>query len=769
MPFAKPIHRILWRTFILGALVVGVSTSIWVFLNPGPVPLLGRLLSLVGASTTVLVCWTIYTLTYHTRQVAREVTARTQELQQVSLRLRQITDNAFDLIAIVDNTGMMEDINVTLERLLGYKAPELLGIPFLDLVSHNHRSDAKKMLDEVFSGRPSIQTQFKLKHKDGQFICADIMTKGIFNAHMEVTAAVVHCRDITARHEIQSSLAHAEQRFKDFADTSSDWLWEIDPSMNFTYMSPGVGHTLGFTADEAMRRLKFTDMFKLEKGAAAEALRLLTQRQEAFSDIEFWTATKSQQRVCLRVSGVPVYDKKGIFIGYRGAATNVTIGKQDQENLTRMATTDQLTGLYNRSRFMQELGRAQSIAEAQNHSGALVVMNLDRFQAINDTHGHQVGDELLIQISKLLRKTMRTTDVLGRLGGDDFGVIMHSITPTEAREKVEDLLEKLTHKKFKVSGKQLTTTLSAGMVMYPTAGRDASQVMVMADFAMYRAKDLGRNRLYFDQSSKPIFHRMNIEWVEKLHHALENDRIRMVYQPMVPTRKGQSLIYEALLRVKDADGTLLPPTAYIEAAEQFGLIHQLDMAIMHRCFDELCRFDAKDKRLMVSINVSGLNIGDARFLKGLEGLLAAHADKVNPSQLIFEMTETAAMRDLSEAKAFVNALKKLGCSFAIDDFGAGFTSFSYIRQLKVDYVKIDGAFIKNIDKSEEDRLFVKALVDLAQGLHIKTIAEFVETKDAMVYLQTLGVDFVQGYYLSKPQPDLDEVTKNFAGRCTSNF
>lgn len=754
---------------MLSALVVGLSMSAWIVMNPGPEPLLAWMLGATGILTTALICWTIFTLSNHGQQVAREVAARTKELEQASLRLRQITDNAFDLIAIVDGAGFIEDANVTLSRILGYSGDELSQVPFLDIVADPDRPQAKRMLDEVLSGRPSVQLQFKLKHKNGHSVHAEVLAKGLFNSNWEFSSVVLHCRDITVRRGVQAALAHAEQRFKDFADASTDWLWEIDQAMNFTYISQGVGNTLGFNAEEVMNRLKFTDMFKLEKGAAAEALRNLTQQQEAFHDIEFWTAAKNKQRVCLRVSGVPVYDGQGVFIGYRGAATNVTAGKQDQENLTRLATTDQLTGLYNRSRFIQELERAQAIAERQSNTGVLVLIDLDRFKAINDNHGHQAGDELLVQVSKHLRKALRATDVLGRLGGDEFGAIMHNITPAEAREKVEELLEKFSHTKFKTAGKSTTITVSVGMVVYPHAGRDASQLMVMADLAMYRAKDLGRNRLFFDESAQPLLKSVNIEWVEKLHHALESDSISMVFQPMIPTHEGEGQIYEALLRVKDGTGKLLPPAPFIEAAEQFGMIHQLDMAIMHRCFEELGRLGAKGKRLMISINVSGLNIGDARFLKGLRSLLATHDDKVDPDQLIFEMTETAAMRDLKEAKAFVADLKKLGCHFAIDDFGAGFTSFSYIRQLKVDYVKIDGAFIKNIDKSEEDRLFVKALVELAQGLKIKTIAEFVETKEAMTYLQKLGVDFVQGYYLGKPMPNLTDVAKTFDGRSAASF
>ncbi len=724
----------------------------------------GIIFSAVVLLITMFLIWILWTQYTISALIRSEVITRTKELEQASRRFRLITDNAYDLIAIVSIRGDFEYINSAYNRVLGYSRKLVFGQSILDFVHEDDGSYLKKAIDAVINGRPVSEVSFRMRSKKNDWIHLEAVAKGIFDNSWNLTSIVIHCRDVTARKKYADELARSEQRFKDFADSSADWLWEVSNDFVFSYVSPGVKSTLGYTPQDMMGCTIFDALFANGDNASRELLEGLAKRHQPYRELEFWTRTKMGERVCLRLSGIPVFDKDGNFSGYRGAATNITASKIDRENMLRLATTDHLTGLLNRNRFMEELEHTIALSRRHNTEGVVLFIDLDRFKVVNDTHGHEAGDLVIKDFSSVLKKSVRSTDIISRIAGDEFAVIMHNVDIKKAAEKVSELIACVNKMRVDYKGTNLQVTISVGMAGYPQAGKDASQILTSADLAMYKAKDMGRNRLYIDEGmlvsdKNNATMREQLEWIDRLRESLDKDKFEMHFQPIVPCNKGSHVIYEALIRLRDENGKLGAPALFIDAAEHFGMIRDLDKAVVERCIKMQAELSKKDKNVVLSINLSGMSFGDNELLQCMKKFFKKY--KADPTKFIFEVTETAAMRDINEAQSFVSGLKKMGSKFALDDFGVGFSSFFYIKHLEVDYIKIDGSYIRNLDTSSEDRLFVKSLVDLASGLGIETVAEFVENQSILDELKNMNVTYAQGFHLSKPEKDIEALFDTF--------
>ncbi|MFZ2587517.1 MAG: EAL domain-containing protein, partial [Alphaproteobacteria bacterium] len=519
---------------------------------------------------------------------------------------------------------------------------------------------------------------------------------------------------------------------------------------------------LGYEPEALVGVAQAAVLFGDEVSPMRDLMASRAERREPYRDLEFWTHSKGGDRVCVRVSGVPVMDEAGAFKGYRGAASNITASKLDRENMYRMATSDQLTGLLNRTRFKEELERAVMLSQRHHTTGVMMFIDLDRFKEVNDTHGHEAGDRILQGVAEILRSQMRSTDVVARLGGDEFGIIMHNIDMKTASGKVEKIIERVKAMSLDYNGARLTTTMSIGMVKYPQDEKGVDHLIMTADMAMYRAKDMGRNRLFVDDDDETTEAagsvREQLKWVERLKVCLETNDFEMHYQAIVPAKPHQRPLFEALLRIYDSTGKVGNPALYIDAAEHFGLIQHLDMAVTRRVLETQLALMRDGVDCDMSINLSCRSLGDETVMAKLKQMLVEIP--VDPNRILFEVTETMAlhdpaeMRDIGEIHAFITELRALGFRFALDDFGSGFTSFKYLRVLDVDVVKIDGEFVKNIVGNAEDRLFVKHMVQLCQGMGIMVIAEFVEDVPIMDVLLELGVDYGQGWLFAKPRPDI---------------
>ncbi|MBA4143157.1 MAG: EAL domain-containing protein [Nitrosospira sp.] len=434
---------------------------------------------------------------------------------------------------------------------------------------------------------------------------------------------------------------------------------------------------------------------------------------------------------------------------------DMTEHKRTEGRLAWLADHDPLTDLFNRRRFQEELEQMLNLAARYKHSGALLFFDLDQFKYINDTSGHQAGDALLKMIAHMLLGSIRSVDILGRLGGDEFAVILPQTTAEGAIEVAKTALACLNEGKITIGGRTHKASASVGIALFPEHGNNVHDLLAAADLAMYQAKEAGRGGWHLFSDEEKTRERMHtlVYWKEKIEHALLHDQFLFYFQPIMRIRDKTIDHYEVLLRMLDNDGTILVPHLFIPAAEQTGLIHAIDHMVLKKSIAHSAEIKRRGHDVRFSINLSAHAFHDPELLSILTGAFAQHG--ADPSGFMFEITETAALEDLPAARTLMETIKKLGCSFTLDDFGVGFSSFYYIRQLPIDIVKIDGSFIRNLADSPDDQILVKALCEVARGFGKKTTAEFVETAATFALLEKMEVDYAQGYLIGTPLPAHD--------------
>ncbi len=426
-----------------------------------------------------------------------------------------------------------------------------------------------------------------------------------------------------------------------------------------------------------------------------------------------------------------------------------------EKRIVWMAEHDPLTDLCNRRKFTEEFEKSLQTAIRYQHNSTLLLLDLDRFKDINDTSGHRAGDEALKLVAKALNRITRFTDFVARLSGDEFAVIMPESDEAGAITLSEKILAELSTIHLNYASVRHTISASIGIVNYPLQDATTNELMGFADLAMYRAKANGKGRYHIfsldDQSREQLQKR--VYWKQKIEEALENHLFVLYFQPILNLSNHEIQHYEVLVRMRNPDTQEITlPGKFIEIAEEVGLIQSIDHYVLHHSIKKLGELQKQGSKVEFAINLSGAVVDTPVLLPYLKKLIKRF--DVDPSALIFEVTETVAVANLYQAKLMMTAIKSLGCRFSLDDFGVGFASFNYMRELPIDIIKIDGIFIKNLDINADDQLFVKALIDVAKGLGRKTIAEFVENEAILTILRNYGVDFAQGFYIGKPQQDL---------------
>lgn len=427
--------------------------------------------------------------------------------------------------------------------------------------------------------------------------------------------------------------------------------------------------------------------------------------------------------------------------------------------LTYYATHDSLTGLVNRREFEDRMGQALLSARQNGGVHALCFMDLDHFKIVNDTCGHDAGDELLRQVASLLKYKIREGDTLARVGGDEFGLLLENCQLERALEIGHLLCETIRAFRFSWSGKTFTIGASIGIVVINRASDNVSSVLSRADSACYSAKDRGRNQVYVyrERDEAPGTASAGKGWATRINEALENDDFCIYYQPIAPLQKHRddgTRYFEALLRLRQADGEVILPMAFIPAAERYNMMQSIDRWVIQRCFTDYRKLmDHAQPNMpphVISINLSGHSLCDDKFSKFLEDQFAVFG--IPPQRIYFEITETAAITNLSKAVALIEKQKRIGCKFLLDDFGTGLSSFSYLKNLPVDGVKIDGVFVRDMLADRTDYAMVEAINTIGHVMGLYTIAEYVENEMTLNVLREMGVDYAQGHFVGVPLP-----------------
>lgn len=446
-----------------------------------------------------------------------------------------------------------------------------------------------------------------------------------------------------------------------------------------------------------------------------------------------------------------VRDDRGRALHLVSQVQDISERKELAQRLEYLIDHDFLTGLVNRRRFEQELSREAERVARYGAPSAVLVIDLDNFKDVNDAFGHKAGDDLLKGVAGAVRHRIRQTDLLARIGGDEFAVLLPQTDIDQAQVAADGLVKAMGRHVAVLGDRSIHVTASVGLAMFD--GLSAAEVLACADLAMYEAKQAGRNRFALYDPARGRRGRVSarLAEVESLRTALEEDRFVVYGQPILDLREGAVRRYEVLLRLRDEEsGELLAPNRFLYVAERLGLIQDIDGWVVRRAIELIAELERAGRRLVLHVNLSGRSIGDPRMAALTESALTEAG--IDPSRLVIELTETAAIANIEAAKDFAHRLRARGCRLALDDFGAGFGSFFYLKNLPFDYFKIDGDFIRGIASSSMDQLVVGAIVGIARGMGKKTIAEFVTDDETLRLLAKAGVDYAQGYHVGRPRP-----------------
>jgi diguanylate cyclase (GGDEF)-like protein len=423
--------------------------------------------------------------------------------------------------------------------------------------------------------------------------------------------------------------------------------------------------------------------------------------------------------------------------------------EESHTDLAYLASHDPLTRLYNRRRF--EIALKRAIADTPGY-GTLLWIDIDHFKDVNDSLGHAAGDELLAKFADVLAGSLRGDGTIARLGGDEFGVLIVGCRIEDGIGAANRLLEKLSATVFTVAKRDVRVSASIGIASFPDNGQAADDLLARSDLAMYRAKGMGRNTIAVFTSEDELQSEMaeRIMMAEQILEALREDQFELWAQPVRSTRDEATPTYELLLRLVKPDGAVIMPNRIIPVAERIGLIRDIDRWVVKRGIRMLAEESAAGRQTCFAVNLSGTAFSDGDLL----GLVRDEIERcgIDARRLIIEITETTAISDIQHAKDFIDEIKKLGCRFSLDDFGAGSSSFAYLKHLPIDYLKIDGALVKNLERDTVDEHFVRAIIEMCKGLGIPTVAEFVENDQLYRRVRELGVDFAQGYGIGHPLP-----------------
>ncbi|OUS23597.1 hypothetical protein A9Q99_26465 [Gammaproteobacteria bacterium 45_16_T64] len=425
------------------------------------------------------------------------------------------------------------------------------------------------------------------------------------------------------------------------------------------------------------------------------------------------------------------------------------------ERLRLQTSKDALTNLYNRQEFEKQIKISLDSAKRKGHGHSFLLVDLDQFKVINESCGHHAGDELLRQLARLLESKVRTYDVVARMGGDEFAIMLKNCNEVGANSIAESILESIREFRFVWDGKIFSLTASIGIVLISSAIKHVQTVLSYADFAVHAAKDGGKNRIQlYDKNQKNLAHQHEqLEWVTKINYALEHDLLVLSSQKICPisTAAGTQTHFEMLVRMLGQDGKIIPPGAFLPAAERYNLMPQIDRWVIKSAFRWLAANAGKRSVYtgLCSINLSGHSISDETFFQFVDEQF--QRTKIPGNLICFEITESMAIYNLAQTLEFIHKFKAFGCKFALDDFGSGFSSYGYLKSLPVDFLKIDGSFVRQMINDPVDLAMVKSINEVGHVMNTMTIAEFVENDETLHKLKEIGVDFAQGYGIGEPE------------------
>jgi diguanylate cyclase (GGDEF)-like protein/PAS domain S-box-containing protein len=554
--------------------------------------------------------------------------------------------------------------------------------------------------------------------------------------------------DITERKRTAAAAKESEAKYRQLFENLLESVFQSAPDGKIISANPAMVRLLGYETEEELLTVNAADTYANAEDRKAWVERMTKEGELRNFEVALKRRDGSQFSALLNAR--VIRDPEGRTLYYEGTITDITDRKQLESQLILLANRDPLTNLYNRRRFHEELEHQLNHSKRYGLQTALLWLDIDRFKDINDTLGHRSGDELLIELARLLQSLLRDNDILSRLSGDEFAILMPHVDALQSQTVAARLLDAVHKHNFDVGGQPIRVTVSIGIALFPEHAVTADKLLVHADLAMYRAKEEGRNRFSFyklqEERSERLEHRL--AWVKNVRRALDKDLFILMAQPILDLKSEAVSQHELLLRMTDAQGGLIMPDAFLDVAVKFNLIQEIDHWVLRQAIRLLKEEFRAGRRPVLEINLSAKAFVDLDLLALLEKEMA----QVNPGSLVLDITEISTLYEFQHAQKFIAALKKLGCRCALDDFGVGLTSFQHLKHLPLDYLKIDGSLIQNLSHNPVNQHIVQAISHLARTLGMRTVAQCVESPGTIDLLREYGVDMAQGFEIGEPEP-----------------
>ncbi len=694
----------------------------------------------------------------------RDVTARKQAetaLQESESRFQAFMNNSPAVVFMKDEQGRYVYVNETLERSFNVKLDVLLGRTDFDWLPQEVAHRVTENDANVLATCQTIQYQEAVPAPDGT-LYHWLTFKFPFQDQAGQRYVGGVALDITERKQIEDALFREKELAQVTLDSIGDAVITTDAIGQIQYLNPIAESLTGWQEQEA-QGIPLTTVFQIfheTTRVPVENPIEIALREDRIVELANHTIliARDGREISIDDSAAPIHDRSGQIVGAVLVFHDVTHNRKLSRQFSWQAKHDSLTGLINRREFEQRLEDALTVSRLENQVHALCYMDLDQFKIVNDTCGHVAGDELLRQVTVLLQEQIRKTDTLARLGGDEFGVLLTQCPLEQAIAISNTLRKKVQAFRFIWEGNSFTIGVSIGLVEIKADSESLENLLIAADTACYAAKNNGRNRVHvFQRDDQALLqHQGEMRWVNRLTKALEEDRFILHGEVMaaIDPNLSQQVHYEVLLRLQDEDGKLVSPMAFIPAAERYNLMEQIDRWVINKIFGNWQTLQTpqqdiehSEHSIIYAINLSGASINDNQFMEFLSQKFDQYA--VPPELICFEITETVAIANLTKASQFIAQLQQLGCRFALDDFGSGMSSFAYLKNLPVNYLKIDGEFIKNMVNDPVDYAMVEAINHIGHVMGIQTIAEWVEDDEILDRVRNLGINYAQGYAMGK--------------------
>ncbi len=652
-----------------------------------------------------------------------------KSLRRSETLFKELLNATPEPLIVSNSDGTIVLVNSQFEKEFGYLRKEIIGHKIEKLIPQKYRENHIKIRSK-YSQKPYLRpmgkgVKLEGQRKDGSTFPVDINLSPFKVDDETLVISTVH--NISSRLEKEAEL----NRLASFPEFSPNPILEFKKHEKVTYANPMATKLFPDIMELGVTHEIFLDL--------DNQYSYLEEDYELIRNIEISGSTFEQKII---------YNPKTKL--FRMYIWDITKLRKLTQKMSYHATHDALTRLINRREFERQLNQANEDAHNNNHTHTLCYMDLDKFKAVNDSCGHAAGDELLKQLSSIISLQIRKTDTFARLGGDEFGLLLMGCPIKKALMLTEEIRKTVHNFRFNWDNKIFKIGISIGIVTINNASGSDKEIQSAADTACFIAKEQGRNRVHIYEADPSLVskHKNETNWLNRINNALDNNKFVLYFQKIAAIKNRQHEHYEVLIRMLDQNGETVPPNSFIPAAERFDIMSSVDSWVIKNTIKIMQQKKYRD--IIFSINLSGQSLSDLKFMENC--IFQVENSKIDPNYLCFEITETAMIANLTNAIRSVSALRELGCKIALDDFGSGLSSFSYLKNLPVDYLKIDGSLIKDMEGDPVNITMVKSIIHIGQSMGLETVAEYVENDAILNLLREMEIDFVQGYGIAQPVP-----------------